>query len=85
MGLSACVIVLLAIWPIVDVSLAGDQYVFLGHRITEARIDVDNLPPANGDYVKWNGHKYVLFGPLPAVLLVPFLPLLNLPARVVAD
>ena len=78
MGLSACVIVLLAIWPFVDVSLGGDHYVFLAHRIAEGRVDVDNLPLGYGDYVLWHGHKYLPFGALPAILLVPFLPLLNL-------
>ena len=76
-GLAAAVICLLLLWPIVDVSLGADHYVFLARRLVTGRLDVDNLPRFYGDYVVSNGHKYLPFGPLPALLLVPFLPLLN--------
>lgn len=75
--LSAGAIILLALWPMIDVSLGGDHYVFLAHRLVAGRLDVDNLPQIYGDYVMSHGHKYLPFGPLPAVLLIPFLPLLN--------
>src|SRR5687768_3808080 len=76
-GLSASVVILLLVWPSVQVALGGDQYVFLARRLAEGRLDVDNLPPRYGDFVPWQCHKYLPFGPLPAVLLVPLLPLLN--------
>lgn len=76
-GCAAVTITLLALWPIVDVSLGGDQYVFLTRHLVGGRLDVDNLSAGYGDYVSWHGHKYLPFGPLPAILLVPFLPLLN--------
>src|SRR6266480_5843899 len=76
--LTAGAIILLVLWPMIDVSLGGDHYVFLAHRLVEGRLDVDNLPRIYGDYVVSHGHKYLPFGPLPAVLLVPFLPLLNI-------
>jgi hypothetical protein len=76
-GLGTAAISLLVLWPIIDVSLGGDQYVFLARRLLEGRLDVDNLPARYGDYVSWQGHKYLPFGPFPAVLLVPFLLLIN--------
>ncbi|MDP9179349.1 MAG: hypothetical protein M3O61_16870 [Gemmatimonadota bacterium] len=76
-GLGASVVILLLVWPSVQVALGGDQYVFLARRLAEGRLDVDNLPPRYGDFALWQGHKYLPFGPLPAVLLVPLLPLLN--------
>jgi len=76
-GLGASVVILLLVWPSVQVALGGDQYVFLARRFAEGGLDVDNLPPRYGDFAPWQGHKYLPFGPLPAVLLVPLLPLLN--------
>ncbi|HYN81589.1 MAG TPA: hypothetical protein VES88_08820 [Gemmatimonadaceae bacterium] len=76
-GLGATVVILLLVWPTVQVALGGDQYVFLARQLAEGRLDVDNLPPRYGDYAPWQGHKYLPFGPLPALLLVPLLPLLN--------
>ena len=76
-GLGASVVILLLVWPSVQLALGGDQYVFLARRLAEGRLDVDNLPPRYGDYTPWQGHKYLPFGPLPALLLVPLLPLLN--------
>ncbi len=76
-GLAASVVIMLLVWPSVQVALGGDQYVFLARKLAEGRLDVDNLPPRYGDFALWRGHKYLPFGPLPAVLLVPLLPLLN--------
>jgi hypothetical protein len=76
-GLGAAAIILLLIWPSVDISLGGDQYVFLARRLAQGRLDVDNLSVGYGDYVAWHGHKYLPLGPLPAVFLLPMLPLIN--------
>jgi hypothetical protein len=76
-GLCAAVVTLLLVWPSLQVALGGDHYVFLARRLAEGRLDVDNLPPRYGDYAMWQGHKYLPFGPLPALLLVPLLTLLN--------
>lgn len=76
-AITAAAISLLVLWPMIDVSLGGDQYVFLARRLIEGRIDVNNLSARYGDYVIWHGHKYLPFGPLPAVLLVVFLPLID--------
>jgi hypothetical protein len=68
---------MLVTWPVIDRSLGGDQYLFLARNFLHGRITIDDLPRGYGDYVEWNGHKYLPFGPVPAVLLVPFLPLLE--------
>lgn len=76
-GLCTCVIALMLAWPTVDISLGGDHYVYLARHLARGSLNVDDLPAFYRDYVLWNGHKYLPFGPLPAVLLIPFVPLLN--------
>ena len=76
-GLGASAVILLLVWPSVQLALSGDHYVFLARQLVEGRLDVDNLPATYGDYAAWQGHKYLPFGPVPAVLLIPVLPLLN--------
>jgi hypothetical protein len=76
-GYAVLVIILLLIWPFKDVSLGGDHYVFLARRLLQGSLNVDNLPPEFSDYVSWQGHKYLALGPVPALLLVPFIPLMN--------
>ena len=71
-GLSAASLMLLIVWPSADISLGGDHYMHLARRFADGFLDVDNLSPAYRDYVVWDGHKYLPFGPLPAVLLIPF-------------
>lgn len=55
-----------------------DHYYFLAHSLAHGRLDVDQVQPGVLDVVRWRGHNYLPFGPLPALLLVPFLPLLDL-------
>jgi hypothetical protein len=76
-GCAAAAIILLLVWPGVEVALGGDQYLYLARSFAHGTLNVDNLPPGYGDYATWHGHKYLPFGPLPAVILIPFLPLLN--------
>ena len=71
-GLSTCVIMLLVVWPVADISLGGDHYAHLARSFLQGSLNVDDLSPRYRDYVTWEGHKYLPFGPLPAVLLVPF-------------
>ncbi|HEX6609046.1 MAG TPA: hypothetical protein VF276_19250 [Chloroflexia bacterium] len=54
-----------------------DHYVYLAHHLALGDLTVDNLPLDYGDYVNWNGHKYLPLGPLPGIVLIPFLPLLD--------
>jgi hypothetical protein len=76
-GLCTCVIALMLVWPTVDLSLGGDHYVYLARQLARGSLNVDNLPAFYRDYVLWGGHKYLPFGPLPAVLLIPFISLLS--------
>jgi hypothetical protein len=76
-GYVALVVILLLLWPFKHVSLGGDHYVFLAHRLLRGSLNVDNLPPVYSDFVVSRGHKYLAFGPVPALLLVPFLPLID--------
>ena len=50
--------------------------------MTEGKLTVDTIPTIT-DVVTWQGHKYLPFGPLPAVLLIPFLPILDLGVHIV--
>jgi hypothetical protein len=76
-GLATAVVSVLVAWPFVDVSLGGDHYVYLAHHFVRGDLSVDGLSARYGDVVRWNGHVYLPFGPLPALLLVPFLPLID--------
>jgi hypothetical protein len=77
-GLATLVVSILLAWPFVDVSLGGDHYVHLAEHFLRGDLTVDGLSPRYGDVVNWQGHKYLPFGPLPAVILIPFLPLLRI-------
>ena len=57
--------------------MANDHYVYLAHNLVQGRLTVDDLPAAYPDPVQWQGHKYLPFGPLPAVLLNPIIIPLN--------
>jgi hypothetical protein len=72
-GLATSVVMLLAVWPTADLSLGGDHYIHLARRFASGFINVDDLAPKYRDYVAWNGHKYLPFGPVPAALLAPFI------------
>jgi hypothetical protein len=70
-ALVTAVVMLLVLWPTADMALGGDHYLQLAWRLLQGKIDVDHLSPLYRDYVPWNGHKYLPFGPLPAILLAP--------------
>ena len=74
--LTAVVSVVLA-WPFVDVSLGGDHYIHLARHLARGDLTIDSVSDRYGDVVRLGGHTYLPFGPLPAVLLIPFLPLLE--------
>ncbi len=77
LGNAGLLVVLLLLWPFKHVSLGGDHYVFLARHLLHGSLNVDDLPRDYGDYAIWEGHKYLSFGPLPALLLLPFLPLID--------
>src|SRR4051794_11042514 len=77
-GMMGLVLVFLAIHPFVAyVEKGGDHYTYLAQSFTQGRLSVDSVPDSYADVVLWHGHKYLPFGPLPAVLLIPFLPILQ--------
>ena len=76
-ALVTAVVSTLLAWPFVDVSLGGDHYVHLSRHLARGDLTVDGLSDRYGDVVRWGGHTYLPFGPLPAILLIPFLPLLD--------
>jgi hypothetical protein len=76
-GLAASAVVLLIVWPFADMSLGGDHYFYLARSFARGTLDVDAMSDRYRDYVLWHGHKYLPFGPFPAVLLVPFLWLID--------
>src|SRR5438093_2788587 len=78
MAVCALVIVLVAGPLLIHSKLANDHYVYLARNFAQGRLSVDDLPPVYPDPVKWQGHKYLPLGPLPAALLVPLLPLFDL-------
>lgn len=76
-GLAASAVILLIVWPFADISLGGDHYFHLARSFAHGALDVDAMSDRYRDYVVWNGHKYLPFGPFPAVLLVPFVSLID--------
>lgn len=76
--ISGLVLVYLVIHPLlVHIEKSGDHYTYLAQSFVRGKLSVDALPGSYADVVYWQGHKYLPFGPLPALLLVPFLPLLQ--------
>jgi hypothetical protein len=56
----------------------GDHYVYLARHMVQGQLSVDDIPAPYPDVVSWQGHKYLPFGPLPSILLIPALPILSL-------
>ncbi|HKP51806.1 MAG TPA: hypothetical protein VJ183_04050 [Chloroflexia bacterium] len=59
------------------------HYTYLAQNLVQGRLSVDNIPAYYPDLVTWQGHTYLPLGPLPGVLLIPFLPLLMLGVQLV--
>ena len=64
--------------------LRKDHYYYLARNLAQGDLTVDGIPNQYPDVLDWNGHKYLPLGPLPGVLLIPFLPLLDLGLNLVA-
>lgn len=73
----------LLIWPLIDKSTGITHYVVLAHNLLRGNLTLDGMPGPMPDVATYNGHKYLPLGPLPAVLLIPFLPLLDNGVRLV--
>jgi hypothetical protein len=76
-GLLALALVIALRPLVVPLAPNGDHYVYLARHLAAGNLNVDDLPAGYADYVEWAGHKYLPFGLLPAVVLLPFLPLFN--------
>lgn len=59
-------------------SIAHDHFFYLARNLVQGRLSVDEMPRVYPDWVPWNGHRYLPFGPLPGVMIIPFLPVLEL-------
>ncbi len=55
-----------------------NHYFFLASHLVRGDLTIDGFPDNYPDYVIWQGHKYLPLGPLPGIVLIPFLPLLAL-------
>ncbi len=77
--LAVCALVsLMLLRPIFIPVVGGDHYLYLAEHFLRGELWVNDLPAGYPDFVNWQGHKYLPFGPLPAVLLMPFAPLMDL-------
>jgi hypothetical protein len=75
---AAAVALFLFLRPVVmPVRGYGGHYLYLARHLSQGDLTVDSLPSRYQDHVEWDGHKYLPLGPLPGVLLIPFLPLAN--------
>jgi hypothetical protein len=84
-AVAVCLVVVflvLAPWT-VPPGFASDHYVYLADSLIQGKVSVDNIPALYPDMVTWQGHKYLPLGPLPGVLLIPFLPILKLGVQLV--
>lgn len=81
--IAACVMgLMLVLVPLMwNLRLRNDHYVYLAHNFVQGSLAVDDLPRVYPDVVIVGGHRYLPLGPLPAVLLIPFLPLLEIGMR----
>lgn len=56
----------------------GSHFVYLADGWLRGHLYIHDTPPALSDYTLHNGHWYVAFPPLPALLLLPFVAVLHL-------
>ncbi len=71
-------VMLMVLRPFYMPVINGDHYVYLAEHLVHGELSVNDIPAGYSDVITWQGDKYLPFGPLPAVLLVPFLPLMHL-------
>lgn len=73
----------LLVWPLIDKTTGNTHYVVLAHNLLRGNLTLDGMVGQMPDVATYNGHMYLPLGPLPAVLLIPFLPLLDNGVRLV--
>ncbi|HST05561.1 MAG TPA: hypothetical protein VLQ48_12615 [Chloroflexia bacterium] len=74
----ACLLALVIIRPFFLPVEQGDHYVYLAEHLVRGELSVNDIPADYSDVITWEGNKYLPFGPLPAVVAIPFLPLMDL-------
>lgn len=78
------IVVMMLLGPIlVPPKVDNLHYVHLAQSMVQGKLTIDDVPPSYADVVVWHGHKYLPLGPLPAVVLIPFLPILQLGVQIV--
>jgi hypothetical protein len=74
----ACLLALVVIRPFFLPVEQGDHYVYLAEHLVRGELSVNDIPADYSDVITWEGNKYLPFGPLPAVVAIPFLPFMDL-------
>ena len=74
----ACLLALVIIRPFFLPVEQGDHYLYLAEHLVRGDLSVNDIPADYSDVITWQGNKYLPFGPLPAVVAIPFLPFLQL-------
>ena len=76
--ITVCVLILVSIYSVAVNNFTPDQFLYLAKNLATGKLSVDDMPLNYPDYVIWNGHIYLPAGPFPAIILIPFLPLLEI-------
>jgi len=75
----ATIYIILAVVRILGRPLDGSQhFIYLADGWLHGHLYLHNIPPDTQDYTLHNGHWYVAFPPLPAVLLLPIVAIFHL-------
>src|SRR5436309_12958897 len=75
----ATIYIILAVVRLVEYPLNGSQhFIYLADGWLHGRLYLHDVPPDTQDYTLHNGHWYVAFPPLPAVLLLPIVAFFHL-------
>ena len=71
----AAVLVLTAVslYSVIVRNFRPDQFIYLAENLTKGKLSVDDMPLIYPDYAIFKGHVYLPPGPLPAIILIPFL------------
>ena len=75
----ATIYIILAVVRLVEYPLDGSQhFIYLADGWLHGHLYLHDVPPDTQDYTLHNGHWYVAFPPLPAVLLLPIVAIFHL-------
>ncbi len=78
------IVIFMAMGPLIlPPGVDNAHYFYLAQNLVQGKLSVDNIPSYYPDLVTWQGHTFLPLGPLPGVLLIPFLPLFLLGVQLV--